>query len=230
MGQRWGSRANRLPLFYFFTDRKGIEMKRLALILLIVFLAGPSFAQEINVCTSKRTGVMRMVNGPTQCNKKTERHIVLNQGGGSGVTGIKVYDAEGQSLGILHQMRSDESYEGAAATSVFVPGINLFVIFDGAGNPDEWMGGLLLYSYPNCKGQAFASDFGNYWNNHVMNNGKGRFYGFDRTTLAKREVKSSYFDGVCENSDSPEVVDSYAVQEVTLPFSFPVSMPLRFSE
>jgi hypothetical protein len=139
---------------------------------------------------------------------------------------IKVYDADGQYLGIANEA-------GASSQAIFVPGVGLWVkiaiISSNFGDiPGDIDVNVLQYLQVDCDGDPIS--FGNY--TYIFKGGDGLYY----TAVwppVWRTVQSELdtLDGDCNSGFSPSekwVFEIKEVQPSEIPFTLPVSLPLRY--
>jgi hypothetical protein len=190
-------------------------------------------------CAKKKGGYLRIVTDVNQC-KNSETLVTMNQGG-AGSGDIKVYDAKGQYLGTLVQIETEEQN----TVAIYVPSVQRIIRLDASAcdgdcngsegliyNGDE--GFEVYYESNNCTGQAYV------------------YYSFRKVTyvLPKYidDVNIEYYTGkpmssktITALSSKPEggggcyVYSESLTQEnvieankVTLPFTLPVALPLRY--
>lgn len=129
--------------------------------------------------------------------------------------GIKVYDANDQFLGLLLDTNSAISIDGV---SIFVPSISYPVYIDVDGNTDN---SSLYYKSTDCTGQPYSVE----WRHLIRPYAGEKVYiptGAHREIFVGRRTNQS---GEClSTNEGPR----YPVKEVSLPFPFPISLPLKY--
>jgi hypothetical protein len=121
---------------------------------------------------------------------------------------LKVYDSNDQYLGLL--------VEGADGARIFLPNLNCLISLDHNGNTDR---DIIYFKSNDCTGQPYMT----YWTFARRNNNK-----FYCSTGAPAETfpGSALTDaGVCDGGPNNT---RYPAKEIILPFTIPVSVPLKF--
>lgn len=201
-------------------------MKRSALITLTVLLMTLmicflSHANDsaINGCYKKIGGQLRIVNDVNEC-LPSEVPISLNPISSRmpSSTGIKVYDADDQFLGILLDEEGSPYYR----MKVFVPLLSRVVLI-GYGD-GEIPFNHIYFPTDDCSGIPYGNPAMRY---QVFQTDNGRYFTSEDSQVERISVGSWLNYGVtCWKF--PVDMTVIRLREVTLPFSLPITHPLRF--
>lgn len=208
----------------------------------------PSYGQGngIHGCFQKNDGQLRIVSSPGAC-RSSENPIFWNKTGPQGpqgpmgpagpqgpagssssssvkvVQGPRVYDAKGQFLGIL-----PNDLEGYL--SVFIPSLSRFItISSNTGDLDPFFPSVYLYfEGEGCTGNSYVDTNLRY---QIVRSGLAYLRPEDAESECKdiRSVSAPDWGGGREcRPRSSTCMPVLPYQEVRLPFTMPVALPLYF--
>jgi hypothetical protein len=145
--------------------------------------------------------------------------------GVAGLPGILVYDAKNQYLGILVSVSgAGEGPNGNQGATVFLPDSNSLIFLNVAwgGKPDNYP---IIFKSNDCTGQPYSD----YWTNVIYNSSKLYASNGEPGELVSGEGSGRQPTGECNSPWGAGTYMRFPAKEVTVPFTFPVSFPLKFS-
>jgi hypothetical protein len=222
--------------------------------LLVTWLPCQAEDNALYICKNNKTGAPRLVKSPTLCKAKTEYLVTITSGaqgptgpqgpqGAQGPTGstgpqgaqgpqgtagssrgATVYDAADQSLGIF--LETTDKYEPVG--DFFSPAIKILieslereaVINAFTGQLDN---GFFYYESTDCTGTP-------YMNANILyrvNKSAGKYYTGTYMQPVSVMVNSDFNGVTCEHNEYLQN-NLVVATEVTLPFTTPVALPMRF--
>jgi hypothetical protein len=192
-------------------------------ILMVLWGTSVSYAGDaINACYNKVNGNLRILISPKQC-RMNENPISLNTGNTGGTESIKVFDADGQYLGILQDV------------DIYVPSLKKLVQLDIYQNLPQPSGDVvhaqLYFESNDCTGQPYTEVASS---TSIFRN-SGKYYTGSKISPLSITVNSAiYYDWTVPEFYCYAYDDTYkpsgtfiTAEEVTLPFTVPVALPLR---
>ena len=146
--------------------------------------------------------------------KKLERRISALENEPP-VLGVQVYDAEEQYLGIYHGLES-------GCADIYLPSseISTLISFETG---DFLTGSPLYFESNDCSGVPYILPKGVYYILNIRN----RYYRGERTAPIDIYTKSTFLT-ICSKYAPSNPMKLVPAQEISLPFTVPVSLPLRF--
>ena len=182
--------------------------------LIVCFL---SYANDnvIYGCYKKNGGQLRIVNDANEC-LPSEVPISFNL---QSSPGVKVYDANDQFLGILVDEEGTPYYR----MKVFVPSLSRVVSIGYADGEIPF--GHLYFSTNNCSGIPYGHPAMRY---QIFQTNDGRYFTSEDSQVGRISVNSTLYYGVNCIKSSPVSMIVISLREVTLPFSLPITHPLKF--
>ncbi|NOZ68874.1 MAG: hypothetical protein GXP46_06450 [Deferribacteres bacterium] len=135
---------------------------------------------------------------------------------GGASDGIKVYDANGQYLGL-----SSFSH----LYSVYVPSMSTYVGIDLSTGEARIVD--LYFKSNDCTGTPYVRPSQTYW----IGKNRVKYYTGARTVPVKKKINSwdnGYSECVVHHIGFVSVVPAEEVPAASLPFTFPVALPLEF--
>jgi len=235
---------------------KKIPVVIVTILVLLLITGIPSYAEDvIYACYKKANGKMRTVNNPSEC-KSSESPISWNitgpqgpqgeQGpkgdkGDTGDTGLQgpqgeqgiqgeqgpqgpagaidVYDADGQYLGKY----LGDVYTYYYYTLIYLPSLQRSITINNNGELDSYTHATLFYESSDCTGQPYA-----YIRNQLrVIEINSSFYVASGTPPLSIQHNSNRVNNAASCALHTDTATLLAVEEVTLPFTIPVALPLR---
>ena len=211
-------------------------MATVSIVLSIVFFSVPCFSQTINGCYHNKNGKLRVVSDLSQC-KRTELPITWNVGGTQGPPGppgerglqgpsggLKVYSVNDEYLGELISM----------SIVFYNPSLSKFIsISPGSGrNNLRTDASNLWFEDDSCLGTPrLQLNLDTRYNVITATTNENEFKHYiwagDQVLTTCRSFYQTVPPYGCNPSTPQDCLTSPAT-EVTLPFAYPVLLPLRF--
>lgn len=207
--------------------RKGKNMKTkmiivgMMVVILLVFFTTPCFSQTINACYKKKGGALRIVADHSLC-KRTELPMTWN-----GLGSASVWSLNDEYLGQLIDSHDTLTW--------YIPYLkkNFQIDAKGTGYNTIWPVGL-YYAENNCQGTPYGrpptddhySRFYHIWSAKWGPSEWKHFVpSLEEESLHYVSTRDTYDNYQCVTTDGN--LSLTPLTEVTLPFSYPVALPLR---
>ncbi len=208
-------------------------MKRVAVVTLLIVatLMMTEFPCQVRAdgvygCYTERDGELQIVDNPKECKSK-DGSIYWNQAGLRHIGGIKVFDANGQFLGMLLEPTSME---------IFIPSLSRAVQIrvDNGDIAERIMGPAwptipFFFESSDCTGQIYLNAS---WSYRIFENG-GEYYTGRHLAPVGIQIKSIFMSmaklpPLCYQNDSvvPGLVPAIKISQ--MPFTLPAALPFRF--
>jgi hypothetical protein len=148
---------------------------------------------------------------------------------------MNVYDANGKYVGLGSYGELGTLYMGnhyhIKVVRIFIPSLSRFIFIDmETGGIASNLGGTWI-SHPffetsDCTGKKYFSVLSEPYRHEILIN--GRTFLWDGTTSEKHIGSWISYRSTCETTDFNAVVTE--LTEVTLPFTVPIALPVRFKK
>jgi hypothetical protein len=178
------------------------------------------------------------LNGNQACDQDTEDKNIDDICNALDCKGpVRVYDADGQYLGILLSLPTER---GRWVAEIFIPSLNVAaIISENSGSGEIVSEGDVYFETINC-----PNNFGNFFLNDTPadkistgiiyrfgNSPPRYFYGSNPLKFSTNVWSTLYSTGDCHNQSGRGSNEGYPATEILeadIPFNLPVALPLRY--